>query len=246
MGRLAKLLESPARPLGVLLFSVALLLGMGLFGATIWADFEAVLFNPGLSQDAPLRSLRCPVMITTSETGTVTASLTNPLDRSTERYVRAHITDGYVTLMREINRSVPLAPGEKQRLQWSVTADDAAFGRFILVKIILRGRYPLPGRQGTCGILVVDAPLLNGRQVFGLIFAASLLGMGAGYGLWFRASQPLDRRRQRVARAMVALAASVVVGTIMGWLGWWLPGLIIFVVTLLGIGVIVGYLLNGV
>ena len=232
------------RPLGVVLFSLGLLLGMGLFGAVIWADFEAMLFNPALSQEAPLRSLRCPVMITTSETGTVTASLSNPLDRSTERYVRAHITDGYVTLMREVNQRVPLAPGEKQRLEWAVTADDAAFNRFILVKVIVRGRYPLPGRQGTCGILMVDVPLLNGRQIFSLTFAASVLSMAAGYGLWFGASRPLDQRRQQVARAMVALAGGVVLGTIVGWLGWWLPGFILFLITVLGVGVIIGYLLN--
>jgi hypothetical protein len=229
------------RPLAVLLFSLGLLLGLVLFGATIWADFEAVLFNPGLSYDAPLRSLRCPVMITRSQTGTVTASLANPLDRSTERYVRAHITDGYVTLIREVNKSVPLAPGEKQQLKWSVTADDAAFDRFILIKIVVRGRYPLPSRQGTCGVLVVDVPFLKGGQVFGLSLAVGLLSMVAGYSLWSRACRPLGQREQQVARAMVALTAVVIVGTFVGWMGWWLPGFILFVITLLGIGVIIGY-----
>lgn len=244
MSRSVKLPRGARRPLGVLLFALGLLLGMALFGATIWADFEAVLFNPGLSYEAPLRSLRCPVMITPSETGTVSALLTNPLDRSTERYVRAHVTDGYITLMREINKSVPLAPGEKERLHWTVTADDAAFDRFILIKVIVRGRYPLPSRQGTCGILVVNAPFLTGNQVLGLTFAASLLSMVGGYGLWFNASRPLDQPGRQVSRAMVALAGGVVLGAIVGWLGWWLPGLILFVIIVLGIGVIIGYFLN--
>jgi len=242
--RSAEVPNGVARPLGVLLFALGLLLGLALFGATIWADFEAVLFNPGLSYEAPLRSLRCPAMITTSETGSVTASLTNPLDRSTERYVQAHITDGYVTLMREVNKSVPLAPGEKRQLEWAVTADDAAFDRFILVKVVLRGRYPRPSRQGTCGILVVDVPLLSGRQVFSLIFTVSLLGMAAGYVLWLRASQPLDDRGRQMTRAMVTLAGSVVLGTIIGWLGLWLLGFFLFLVALLGIGVVIGYFLN--
>jgi hypothetical protein len=30
--------------------------------------------------------------------------------------------------MREIATSLPLAPGETQRLQWPITPDDAAFG----------------------------------------------------------------------------------------------------------------------
>ena len=240
----ARLPRELARPLGVLLFSIGLLLGMALFGAIVWADFEAVLFNPGLQQDAPLRSLRCPVMITRSETGTVTASVSNPLDRSTERYVRAHITDGYVTLMREVNRSVPLASGERQRLAWEVTADDAAFERFILVKVVLRGRYPFPSRQGTCGILVVGVPYLTGEQVFGLAFGASLLSMAGGLVLWLRASRPLGQRKRQAARAMGALGGSVLLGTTVGLVGWWLPGLVIFLITVLGIGVMLGHFLG--
>lgn len=231
-----------ARPLGGLLFVAGLLLGMALFGAVIWGDLEAALFSPGIQQDAALRSLRCPVLITRSETGTVSARLKNPLERSTERYVRAHISDGYVTLMREINTRVPLDPGERQRLEWTVTADDAAFGRLVLVKVVLRARYPLPSRQGTCGILVLDVPYLTGNQFFALGFAVSLLSMAAGCVLWFRAGEPLRERGRQVGRAMGVLAGIVLVGTIVALMGWWVIGLIFFVFTVLGIGVTIGYL----
>ncbi|HDQ71189.1 MAG TPA: hypothetical protein ENN19_03715 [Chloroflexi bacterium] len=183
-------------------------------------------------------------MITKSETGTVSASLTNPLDRPIKRYVRAHITDGYVTLMREINDLVPLDPGETQQLAWSVTADDAAFERLILVKVIVRGRYPLPSQQGTCGILVVDAPNLTGRQVFGISLAISLLSMALGFGVWFRASKPLREGGHQAVRAMAALTVGVLAGMIVGLMGWWATGIIIFVVTLIGIGVIIGYFVD--
>ncbi len=239
-----KSLNRWVRPLAILLFSLGLLLGSALFAVMIWSDFEAALFNPGLQQDAALRSLRCPVLITTSETGTVTASLRNPLDRSTERYVRAYITDGFVTLMREVNRSVSLAPGETARLEWTVTADDAAFERLILLKVVVRGRYPLPSRQGTCGILVVDAPLLKGSQIFALWLGASLLCMGLGLRLWVRVRRSLREQERQATRAMAALAGSVVVGMIIAWFGWWVPGLVIFLTTLLGTGVIIGYFLN--
>jgi hypothetical protein len=237
-------LQGLARPLGVLLFVAGLLLGMALFGAVIGPDLEAALFSPGLQQNAALRSLRCPVLITRSETGTVTASLKNPLERSTERYIQAHITDGYVTLMREINTRVPLDPGGSQRLEWTVTADDAAFERLVLVKVVLRARYPLPSRQGTCGILVVDVPYLTGNQVFALGFVVSLLSMAAGFTLWYRASQPLHGRGRQMARAMGVVAGTILVGTVIGLLGWWVPGLIFFVITVLGIGVALGYLLS--
>jgi hypothetical protein len=217
---------------------------MALFGVVVWADFEAALFSPGIQQDAALRSLRCPVLITRSETGTVTASLKNPLERSTERYVEAHISDGYVTLMREINTRIPLDPGERQRLEWTVTADDAAFGRLVLVKVVLRARYPLPSRQGTCGILVVDVPFFRGNHFFALGFVVSLLSMAAGFGLWHRAGQPLRERGRQIGRAMGVLTGIVLLGTIVGLMGWWVPGLIFFVITVLGIGVTLGYLLS--
>ncbi len=228
--------------LGLVIFALGLLLGLALFGAVIWADFEAALFSPGIQQDAPLRSLRCPVLINRSETATVTASLNNPLERSTERYVRAHITDGYVTLMREINTSISLDPGERQRLEWTVTADDAAFERLILVKVVLRARYPLPSRQGTCGILVVNAPHLTGDQVFALGFVVSFLGIAGGFILWRRSGQPLHERGREMGRAMGVLAGTILVGTAIGLLGWWVPGLIFFVIAVLGIGVTIGYL----
>lgn len=236
--------NQPAQLLGLLLFSAGLILGMALFGMIIWADFEAVLFDPGLQQDTTLNSLRCPVMITKAETGTVTASLTNPLDRSTERYIRVHVTDGFVTLMRQINQRLPLDPGETQQLAWSVTADDAAFERLILVKVIVRGRYPLPSRQGTCGIVVVDAPYLTGHQIFGISLAASLLSIGMGFSMWLKASKPWREKARQAVRAMGALAGSILVGIFVGLMGWWLPGLLIFVITLIGAGVIIGYFLD--
>ncbi len=244
MSRIGKRSGTLARWLGLMLFSAGLFLGMALFGIIIWADFEAVLFDPGQQQDASLKSLRCPVMITKSETGAVTASLTNPLDRPTERYIRAHITDGYVTLMREINKLVPLAPGETQKLTWTVTADDAAFERLILVKVIIRGRYPLPSRQGTCGIVVVDVPYLTGHQVFGISLVASLLSIGMGFSIWFKASKPLHEKARQAVRAMSTLAGSILLGIFIGLMGWWLPGLLIFVITLIGAGVIIGYFLD--
>jgi len=232
------------RFLSIVIFSVGLLLGMALFGIVVWADFEAILFDPAIRQDASLNSLRCPVMMTEVETGTVSAAFTNSLDRSVELFVRAHISDGYVTLMKEVDTRLPLAAGETQRLQWTVFPDDAAFGRLILVKVIVKGGYPLPSRQGTCGILVVNAPYLTGGQIFTLGLAVGFLSMLIGAGLWILVERPLNETGLQVARAMGMLAGAVLVGTIFGLLGWWLPGAALFMVTLLAIGAIIGYFLN--
>jgi hypothetical protein len=232
------------RTLGVFVFSVGALLGIALFGAIVWADFEASMFDVGMRGTAPLKTLTCPVMMTATEAGTVRATFTNPFERPVEFTIRAHISDGYVTLMREINSKLSLAPGETKSLEWPVTSDDAAYGRLVLVRVRLAAKYPLPSRHGSCGILVVDLPYFTGNLVFALALAASLLSMAAGAGLWGVANRPLRGLGLDVIRAMGALAGCVVTGTVVGLLGWWMVGVIILVITVLLTGAIIGYFVN--
>ena len=232
------------RILGMLIFSVGVLLGTALFGIVVWGDFEAAMFDPSIKRDAPLSTLRCPVMMTKTEAGTITATFTNPLERPIELYTRAHITEGYVTLMREIITTLPLDPGETKPLQWTVTSDDAAFGRLILVKVTVNRKYPLPSRQGTCGILVVGLPYFTGAQIFAFALAASLLSMAGGAGLWVVANRPLKELGLDVITAMGVLAGCMLVGMIVGLRGSWMFGGLIFVFTVLLIGAIVGYFVN--
>jgi len=232
------------RILGVLIFSAGVVLGMALFGGAAWGDFEASLFNTSMRGEAPLTTLRCPVMMTAAGPGTVTATFTNPFEKPVDYYIRAHISQGYVTLMREEITNLPLDPGETQAVQWTVTPDDAAYGRLILLRVRLAAKYPLPSRHGSCGILVVDLPYFSGNLIFAFALAASLLSMTGGAGLWVVVNRPLSGLGLDVTRAMSALAGSVLAGTIVGLLGWWLPGGLILVFTVLLLGAIIGYFVN--
>jgi hypothetical protein len=232
------------RTLGVLIFAAGVVLGMALFGSAVWGDFEATLFDTSMRGNAPLKTLRCPVMITSAGPGTVTATFTNPLEKPIDYYIRAHITQGYVTLMREEITNLALDPGETQAVQWTVTPDDAAYGRLILLRVRLAAKYPLPSRHGSCGILVVDLPYFSGNLIFAFALAASLLSMASGAGLWVVANRPLSGPGLDVTRAMGALAGSVLAGTIVALLGWWLPGGLILVFTVLLIGAVIGYFVN--
>jgi hypothetical protein len=233
------------RTLGVLVFSVGVLLGMALSSIVVWGDFEASLFNVSMSGNASLKTLRCPVMVTATKPGTVAATFTNSLERPVEFMIRAHISQGYVTLMREINSKLPLAAGETGTLEWPVTSDDAAYsGHLILVRVLLYAKYPLPSRHASCGILVVNLPYFTGNQVFASALAASLLSMMAGAGLWVVANQPLRGLGLDVTRAMGALAGCVLTGTIVGLLGWWVLGVLILAIAVLLIGAIIGYFVS--
>lgn len=233
------------RILSAILFAVGILLGMALFGSAAWGDFEASLFDLSLPSDGPLGTLRCPVLITSGESGKISATFDNSSDRPVDRRIRIHISDGLVTLMREEKTMLHLASGERQRLQWTVNPDDAVWRRLILARVYTYRQYPLPSRTAACGILLLNVPLLTGNQIFALAFVTSLLAIGIGGALWVAANRPLAGRMQHVTLVMAALAAVVVAGLIASLMGWWLlAGLLLILAILLALAVITYSLLS--
>ena len=93
--------------LSLLIFSIGILIGMAVAGGIIWGDIEASIFDSSIKAKSALR-LSCPVLITTNEAGKISATLKNLEDREREFYVRAHISEGYVSLMREIDQQIPV------------------------------------------------------------------------------------------------------------------------------------------
>ncbi|MCL7452930.1 MAG: hypothetical protein M8467_07750 [Anaerolineae bacterium] len=230
------------RALSMLLFSIGLLLGLALSTVAVWADIEAMRFDRGLTllRDASLSTLRCPVILDSEKTGTVRASIKNSLDRPVTLLIRAHVSR-YLTLMREDVTRLRLEAGETQSLEWAVDSEDIVYEHLILVKVHQHRSYPLLGRTGSCGIVVLDLPGLTGPQVVAGAVAGSLLGIALGLGLWLATARPLGASNLEVVRAMGVVAASAVLVMIASLLGWWLLGGLALIATLLLIGAVVGH-----
>ncbi len=211
--------------LGVLLFAIGLLLGMAVSAGLLWADLEASLFDSALGADEPLKTLKCPAIITSQESGTVTATFTNPTASSVVRLVRAHISAGFITLMREEKDRLALEPGETRKLTWTVTADDAVWGHFILVRVHVLRSYPLPSRTGSCGVLVVNLPGLTGSQIIVLTLVVSASSLAAGVGLVAR-GRSATGQTTGLTRIMGGLAAIVLITMLFSFLGWWMAGIL--------------------
>ncbi|MGC9335049.1 MAG: hypothetical protein ACP5JJ_12925 [Anaerolineae bacterium] len=229
------------RALGVILFSAGVVLGLAFSAVAIWGDLEAVRFERDLDvlSEASLTTLRCPVIMTGQE-GVVHATFTNPFDRPVQTRIRARISR-YITLMREEVETLSLAPGEERRLEWTVASDDIVYERLILVKVLQQRSYPLVGRSGSCGIVVLDLPGLTGTQVVVAAIVASLLGIGLGLGLWAVMTRSLRQPRQQTMRALGLVAGSTALAMLASLLGWWVLGGLALVVTILLIGAVLGH-----
>ncbi len=230
---------------GIVLFAGGALLGTLLYGLTLWGDLEAAHFDSSMNAEHRL-NLHCPVAISVAETGTVALAVSNPLDRPTERTVRTHIAEKYLSLVREETRRVTIAPGETQRLTWTVTAEDAVWGSWILARVFLFGYTPFPARAGTCGILVTPLAGFPGGLQLALAWLVAWLGMALGGGLWFKARRPLSGSACNVARMLAMTAALVLVGMIVSLLGAWLIGVLVFAVTILMMVVAIASLVTNV
>jgi hypothetical protein len=177
--------------------------------------------------------------MTSSETGAVTASITNNTDRDLSILVQTEIS--YYGAATSERVSYPLAVGETRRLSWTVTSDDIVYGHLIMERVYVFNTYTFPSRTNTCGTVVVNLPGLTGIQLFIIVLALSLAGMAAGWSLWLAGSRPLHVEGFIAMRAMIILTAVVLIGILSGCVGWWALGLICCVASVLMIFTVVGY-----
>jgi hypothetical protein len=227
------------RVISLIIYSFGIILGMAIAGGIVWSDLEASLFDSAIKAKSTL-SLSCPVAITMNEVGTITATLKNPVDREKNFYVRAHISEGYVSLKREINQQIPVAPGEKEKVSWEIYPEDAAYNRIILFRAYVNASYPVPSQGNFCGVLVLDIPGLTGMQFFILMLGLSLALIIGGMAYWRKINQPMDKNIESMTNAMIALAAIIYGAIIVSYLGIWILGILLFAISILMIGVIFG------
>lgn len=192
--------------------------------AAAWPDMEASVFDSGtaLAADAGLPELRCPWVMTADETAAVRVRFTNAADRPDAFLVRANISRGYASFVREDTQQVRLQPGESRELAWPVTAEDAAFDRLVLVRVLANRGLVTPARQSPCGILVLNVPGVSGQWLFVLGVLIGLALTTAGAAWWWVQRRPLGEAGIAAARAAGLLAVLVVASLITGMAGVWL------------------------
>ena len=227
------------RTSGIIFFTAGILVGMAMFILMNWAYFEAYFFfGYTAPADKALTTLRCPLLMTTADTGEVTISLTNNSDRDLDLPIRTEIS--YFGAARTENVNYSLAAGETRKLSWTVTSDDMVFGHLIMARVFVYRRYTIPSRTNTCGTVVVNLPGLTGIQLFVITLVFTLVCMIAGWILWLTGNRPFQADGLIATRAMVPLTTVVLIGLTAGVIGWWGVGLLCTVASVLLIIAVVG------
>lgn len=217
----------------ILAFILSSLLAATLLGVAVWGDVEASMFDLSYKGDENLSTLNCPVLITPRDNAEFSASFSNPFDKNIKPSVRVHISSGHLTLMQEENVKFQLAPAESKRLSWSVDPEDAVYGKMVLVKVFLFPNHPIPSKDATCGILVLDLPSLTGQQIVTSALAVSFVGMIGSTAGWKLNNRLMTKRQREAFRAMSILAGALIIGLAASLMGYWLIGSLGLVVAIL-------------
>lgn len=228
--------NNTALNLSYILFAVGIILGLVFQGGAIWADFEASMFDvtlPASWAETELKTVSCPLVISSQETGKVLASFSNDTDKEINLRIRVHVTNGLVTLLREENTLLPIPAGETQQSEWQIFPEDAAWGHFVLVRVFQFRAYKTPSRSTSCGVLLIDLFNMTGSQIVIFLATISLLSMLSGLGIFIYLNRPLKGRNLSITVAMILLIILLVAGSVASFLGLWITGAGFLIATVL-------------
>ncbi len=154
-------------------------LGMGfallLLAALVAVQVETRIFGNKFPRERTWSSVRCfPIATLADDTVTVRASLHNPLDRKVTRYVITQTPAGSVLLLDQTADRIPLAPGTRLTLTYSLPVENRVYGWMLMWAGQVQRSYPLPSEAGSCGILVLPLRGIPG-WLAGIVLLAGVL-----------------------------------------------------------------------
>ncbi len=219
----------------MILTLTGILMGLLLATLAVWGDYESTAYGFVRRAQAPFQGLSCPVFIGNNESKVVSIEISNPTDQILSPGLRTQISmpsepDSNVEYIR-------LAPGEQITLQRTVGPENIDLGLFIFVDAFVFATYPIPDRETTCGILVL--PVANGTRllIFGTALSTLLMSTGA-YSLY------KDKWLRPSLRSLMFMVLATVLAMILGFVGWWLPAVILIVLLILTLLIRAGVLLT--
>lgn len=214
---------------GSLAYTIGVAIGFFLVLVGAWADLESGAYEFPRLANAGLSGLRCPVLMTPAERGSMSLRLSNPTSNPITPSVKAQISTAL--LPQEFTDHVELKPGESKRLEWLITSENIDLQWFVFAKVMLYSADPLPSQETTCGIFVMDLPG-TGRVLFPGMVALSVICMGGGMLQIYRSRAGNEWLRKHQG-SLAFLALMIGLGLILIVMGGWIASLLVLVVILL-------------
>jgi hypothetical protein len=230
------------RLLGFSSYGIGAAVGFFLMFVAVWADMEASAYDFPRLANAGLGGFRCPVLMTPEETSTISLAISNPTEDQISPSVKT-LTSTRL-LPKESLAGIQLKPGESKRLEWRVGAENIDLGNFIFAKVLVFSAYPLPTREATCGIFIIDLPG-TGRVIVPVLMALSLISMGWGLYSLHRFS-PSHEHLGKQMGSMMFLTILVSVGLLLSFMGSWIFSLLVLVVSLLLLIILLSFMFAGI
>ncbi len=229
--------------IGAIVYILGFLLGLAfsavavlsdLEGASFWGLQEAAMFPSDNPVDGRLNQLRCPIILTSQETGTISTSVTNPHDVPITQIIQADISDPTDLFhIKQDRQKIVIESNSKKEFSWTITPEDRLYNRLILARVYLYQQIAYgPAKTAHCGVLVWDFLGLSSKQMIIIWVFASLVLMVAGGGLWLGKRIISREWSDKLLNRLALLAGLVLVEMIVNLLGIFIVAVIIYVLIL--------------
>ena len=229
-----------SRLLSFLVYGIGVAVGLFVILVATWADMESSAYDFPRLANAGLDGLRCPVLMTPQETSAISLDVSNTTDTRISPLIKTQISTRL--LPEQFLEDIQLIPGETKRVEWSVDAENIDMGNFIFAKVLLFSAYPLPTREATCGIFVLDLPG-TGRTIVPVLVVLSFVSLGWSLYRIHRSSILQEQLRKQLS-SMTFLAILISLGLILSFIGGWILSVLVLVASLLLVIIVLGSLVT--
>jgi len=244
--------------IGVIFFVVGSLFSIGfnslavigdLNAAGFWGDTDnALSFDRNQPTLANLGRLRCPIVLSPNEEGTIRAAFRNPHQEEVAILVIGIVSEKDFRSYREVSDTLIIEPRGRHDFRWNISQADSVEGNLILSRVFLMNQEkstPYPARTAACGVIVLDFFGLKGSTIVIFLTAISLVSLLFGGILLYSYRKPRDYSSPQLFFSLFLFATTCIICLVANLLGWWiLAGLILLFDVLLA-SIIISNLLFG-
>lgn len=215
--------------LGRAAFFLGVIIAFVLSVIAIWNNIESTSYYFRGVRYPPFPGLRCPLMISPTETGIVNAVFENPADKEDNFFYRAEIS-GKSYSTRQVEGQIAVPPRETRSVQLTVDSNDVDLIFFILVKMSILPNALHKSQEAVCGIMLVNILGLKGTQISTIAIFLTFLGMAIGLRVWQQTSTTSD---SEIPRVVQALGFVVILAMFAASMSWWPVAIVLSVLTIL-------------